>query len=276
MSLCTDDTTKDFLENAHRYAVIASLLDPTRKDVPSILAEIEAKKAASGVERGDYVAATNHADAAIAYAGYGAPEEAAPLLQRLVELARKDNQRGFYYSASVLLRRASILAQRLFGPDHPNTLTIRGNLANTLRSQGRYDEAEPLEREVLTAREKALGSEHPDTLIARGNLASTLHLQGRYEEAEGLYREVLAAHEEVLGPEHRDTLTTRGNLANNLRLQGRYEEAEPLEREVLAAREKATWPAPSICRAATRRQRDWNATSWWRERRPWGRNIQTR
>src|SRR5690349_19464681 len=87
--------------------------------------------------------------------------------------------------------RSLALAQRAFGPRHPNTLTSMNNLAELLRNQGRYGEAEPLYRETLQLSRETLGPRHPLTLTSMNNLAGLLQAQGRYGEAEPLFRETL-------------------------------------------------------------------------------------
>ena len=71
---------------------------------------------------------------------------------------------------------------KLFGEEHPNTLTGMGNLACTYKNQGRLNEAELIETQVMDMAKKLLGAEHPDTLISMGNLASTYENQGRWNE----------------------------------------------------------------------------------------------
>jgi hypothetical protein len=85
--------------------------------------------------------------------------------------------------AAVLLGRAALLAHRNLGPEHPETLTARSNLAWAIAAQGRAAEAEAMWRELLPLREKVLGPEHPETLTTRSNLASTIAAQGRAAEA---------------------------------------------------------------------------------------------
>ena len=119
------------------------------------------------------------------------------------------------------------------GPDHPDTLISRSNLATLLLVQGRLDEAETENRAVLEIMTRVLGPDHADTLISRSNLASSLRLQGRLDEAETENRAVLEIMTRVLGPDHADTLISRSNLASSLRLQGRLDEAETENRAVL-------------------------------------------
>ena len=59
----------------------------------------------------------------------------------------------------------------MLGPDHPDTLTSRNNLAEAYREVGRYAEAIPLYEQALADLERVLGPDHPLTLTLRNNLA---------------------------------------------------------------------------------------------------------
>lgn len=96
LPLAVGTGTDRHLAGAERYAKIVALLYPERRDAPAILAEIEAKNAAAFVDHGDYATATDHADAALEYAGDADPDTAAPLLDRIVGTAQKDYEQGFY------------------------------------------------------------------------------------------------------------------------------------------------------------------------------------
>jgi hypothetical protein len=60
---------------------------------------------------------------------------------------------------------------RVLGPDHPDTLASRNNLAEVYRAAGRTGEAITLHEQTLTALERLLGPDHPHTLTSRNNLA---------------------------------------------------------------------------------------------------------
>ena len=124
------------------------------------------------------------------------------------------------------------------GADHPDTLTIRNNLASSYRSAGRFDEAITLGEQVLTDRERVLGIDHPDTLTTRHNLASSYGSAGRVDEAITLKQQVLTDCERILGVDHPDTLTTRNNLASSYWSAGRVDEAITLEEQVLTDSER--------------------------------------
>jgi tetratricopeptide (TPR) repeat protein len=100
----------------------------------------------------------------------------------------------------------------ILGPDHPDTLVSRNNLAAAYRAAGRIGEAITLHEQTLDTFERVLGPEHPDTLTSRDNLGLAYWAAGRIGEAITLHEQVLAARERVLGLEHPDTLRSRSNL----------------------------------------------------------------
>ena len=58
----------------------------------------------------------------------------------------------------------------MLGPDHPDTLISRNNLAGAYESAGRLGEAIPLSEQALADCERVLGPDHPGTLTSRNNL----------------------------------------------------------------------------------------------------------
>ena len=132
--------------------------------------------------------------------------------------------------------------ERVLGPDHPDTLTARSNLANAYRAAGRLDEAISLHEQALAARERVLGPDHPSTLASRDNLAIAYQAASRLDEAIPLHEQALASYERVLGPDHPDTQASRNNLANAYRAAGRLDEAISLYEQALAGRERVLGP----------------------------------
>ena len=61
--------------------------------------------------------------------------------------------------------------ERVLGPDHPDTLASRNNLAYAYQAAGDLGQAIPLYEATLTDRERVLGPDHPATLTSRNNLA---------------------------------------------------------------------------------------------------------
>jgi Tetratricopeptide repeat len=99
------------------------------------------------------------------------------------------------------------------GPDHPQTLTARGNIAGWTGQSGDARGALELVTALLPVHERVSGPEHPDTLAARGNLAYWTGQAGDPAAARDQFAALLPMIERVSGPEHPDTLTTRHELA---------------------------------------------------------------
>ena len=143
---------------------------------------------------------------------------------------------SLYADAIRVFHKAVDISIQEHNEEHPHTLSIMNNLANSLRQQGNYTSARELEEQVLEVRRRIQGEEHPGTLICKSNLASSLREQGNYACARELEEHVLEVRCRVLGNEHPDTLTCKNNLATTLRQQGDYASARKLEEEVLEVR----------------------------------------
>ena len=143
---------------------------------------------------------------------------------------------------TVELSAAVEVIEDVLGPDHPDTLIARDNLAGAYEDVGRFDEAIELSERVLAEQERVLGPDHPKTLTVRNNLAGAYHSAGRFDEAIELLERVLVGSERVLDPDHPDTLMTRNNLAVAYRSVGRFDEAIELLGRVLAEQERVLDP----------------------------------
>ena len=99
------------------------------------------------------------------------------------------------------------------GPDHPDTLTTRNNLATAYLDAGHVSTAIDMFEALLADRTRILGPDHPDTLTTRSNLATAHRQAGNTSTAIDIYEAVLADRTRILGPDHIDTLATRSNLA---------------------------------------------------------------
>ncbi|TCJ89409.1 tetratricopeptide repeat protein [Nocardia alba] len=71
-----------------------------------------------------------------------------------------------------LLERAPTYCERVFGDDHPDTLTTRNNLAAAYQSAGRFAEAIALYERTFTDSERGLGADHPHSAMYRELLIS--------------------------------------------------------------------------------------------------------
>ena len=66
------------------------------------------------------------------------------------------------------------VAERILGPEHPDTLSTINNLALLYVNQGKYEQAEPLYQRALASYELVLGTNHPTTIMVRNNYAILL------------------------------------------------------------------------------------------------------
>jgi hypothetical protein len=98
------------------------------------------------------------------------------------------------------------------GPDHPETLKSRNNLAGAYESAGRLGDAIPLYEANLADSVRVLGPDHPDTLTSRNNLAGAYWFAGRQDDATSEWEKVVGVAGRVLGEEHPDTRLFRSNL----------------------------------------------------------------
>ena len=135
-----------------------------------------------------------------------------------MNLAVGHRAQGRWPEAEALYEENVELFERVYGPEHTQTLHNASNLAHIYVQRGRYGEAEALHRQVLETRRRVLGPEHPEALASLNNLADALLPLGKLEEAETLYRKSWEAKERVLGGEHADTLITRHGLGRLLKL----------------------------------------------------------
>ena len=96
--------------------------------------------------------------------------------------------------------------ERVLGPDHPDTLRTRNNIASWTGECGDAGEALRLFQALLPDHERVLGPDHPDTLMTRSNIAFWTGECGDAGEALRLFQALLPDRERVLGPDHPDTL----------------------------------------------------------------------
>jgi hypothetical protein len=120
---------------------------------------------------------------------------------------------GLVSAAVGYWRQLTHTAEHMLGPDHPDTLTTRGNLARWRGEAGDASGAAAAFEQLLADRMRVLGPDHPHTLTTRGNLAYWRGEAGDASGAAAAFEQLLADYLRVLGPDHPHTLTTRHNLA---------------------------------------------------------------
>ncbi len=168
-----------------------------------------------------------------------APIESSPDLCHLLYLVASFLQAsGDAAGALPFLERALDTTGRVFGADHPNTLTALNNLAYCRETLGDSAGALPIYERVLQIRERLLGSEHPTTLLSMNNLAGCLEILGASGKALPLFQRALETRERLHGADHKDTLVGLHNLASCLQGLGDAVKALPLYRRAAEGTER--------------------------------------
>jgi voltage-gated potassium channel Kch len=160
----------------------------------------------------------------------------------LFRLARSLGQAGLLDSAITVIERLHHQASTRLGPDHPDTLTTRANLAYWRGEAGDPAGAATVLAELLTVQLRILGPDHLNTLLTRNNLACMRGEAGDLAGAASALAELLLDQLRILGPHHPDTLTTRANLAHWRGETGDPAGAATVLAELLADRQRILGP----------------------------------
>ncbi|MEU4359758.1 tetratricopeptide repeat protein [Streptomyces virginiae] len=123
---------------------------------------------------------------------------------------------GLVTAARAYFQDLHTAARQNLGPDHPDTLTARHDLAYWRGAAGDAAGAATATAELLADRLRVLGPDHPATLSTRHDLALWRGSRAAADVAWAAtaFAELLADQLRVLGPDHPDTLMTRHDLAH--------------------------------------------------------------
>ena len=120
---------------------------------------------------------------------------------------------GRYGEAVALFEQALASCRSTLGGDHPDTLTVAGNLGVAYMAAGNRRKGLKMIVANLGARVRVLGDTHPETLTARNALAVAHRMNGDVDAAVRLAKQVVLERSRTLGATHVDTLTSRMGLA---------------------------------------------------------------
>jgi serine/threonine protein kinase/Tfp pilus assembly protein PilF len=149
---------------------------------------------------------------------------------------------GLYPESHAQFERALELERRVFGPDHPKTITTMLSLAATEEAEGKYPEAEALDKQVLDLSRRVLGPGDPATIRAMNRLTSVYDYEGKYADGEAMATEAVALSRKTNGPESSETLNAMFFLAILYYEQGKFAEADSLGNQLLGIRRRVLGP----------------------------------
>ena len=160
----------------------------------------------------------------------------------LFEAGRSLGRDRLFVAARNYWQQLRLTAEDHLGPDHPDVLAIRNNLANWRGVAGDRTGAVAEYEQLLADRQRVLGPAHPDTLATRAALAHSRWQAGDGPGAVAAYQELLADREHALGSDHPDTLAARAVLANWRGQAGDRAGAVAEYEELLADRQRTLGP----------------------------------
>jgi tetratricopeptide (TPR) repeat protein len=143
-----------------------------------------------------------------------------------------------------------------YHPDDMQTLYLRIQNANVLRSQGRYPEALAEDRAVFERQREVLGDVHLHTLFTAGGIAADLRSLGDFQQALEIDQERYERFKDNYGEDYRATLSAANNLAVDLRLIGDFRKARDLDAETLSRRKEVLGNQPYTFHSAAMLARD--------------------
>ncbi|MFI6644152.1 FxSxx-COOH system tetratricopeptide repeat protein [Streptomyces sp. NPDC050504] len=157
--------------------------------------------------------------------------------QLLVDRIRYLWKRGDLHSARSLgVQLNDFWTNELLGGGDKQTLNLRFELANVLRSQGQYQEAWTMDEGTLAKQTEVLHEGHPSILITSGSVAADHRALGRFHEALAMDLKNYQGFREIFGEDHPRTLASANNLAIDFRLTGDSEAARRLDDDTVRRR----------------------------------------
>ncbi|KAL6713292.1 hypothetical protein ACLMJK_008757 [Lecanora helva] len=124
-------------------------------------------------------------------------------------------------------------AKKIYGQEHPITLSSIRLVSHAISLAGRWKEAEESLVPLVEITKRLLGIVHPLTLTVMNDLAVMYSHQGRWEAAKELLVPTIEINKRARGEEHPGTLRSLNNLASIYQAQGSWKEAEELNLPVL-------------------------------------------
>lgn len=127
---------------------------------------------------------------------------------------------GRFDDAVRLFEQALATCRSMLGDDHPDTMTVAGNLGVAQFSAGNRRKGMKLIAGCVEDRARVVGDDHPMTLVARDALAAARRVSGDADGAVSLAQQVVRQRTRVLGAVHADTFRSRMSLALALAAAG--------------------------------------------------------
>jgi Tetratricopeptide repeat len=229
----------------------------TEADLETLVQEIQAVLPAETVPASNHTVSANSAVSTDTAQGPRAQHLGALAAQS--ELAYSTGQAGDAAGARDQFAALLPVAERVLGPEHPDTLTSRHNIANFAGYAGNACAARDQFAALLPVSERVFGQDYPDTLAARFNLAYWTGHAGDAAGARDQFAALLPVRERVSGPDHPDALTVREELAHWTGCAGNATAARDQFAALLPVRERVCGPEHAETLAVWHQLAHWTA-----------------
>jgi nucleoside phosphorylase/tetratricopeptide (TPR) repeat protein len=150
--------------------------------------------------------------------------------------------RAEFLEARSAHERALTIAEKAYGPEHPNVAIRLSNLGTVLHGAGDLKGAKERIERALTIAEKAYGPEHPTVGTLLSNLGTVLAELGDLKGAKERIERALTIAEKAYGPEHPNVAIRLSNLGTVLHGAGDLKGAKERIERALMIDEKAFAP----------------------------------
>jgi len=144
----------------------------------------------------------------------------------LFKQAEEYNKHQNYPEAINLYQQAIHLAERAYGSQDPNYITLKTNLASIYKNAGMLEEAEETYKQALVSWEKSAGPDDPMVATTLNLLSTVYYVQGKYNEALPILLRAFAIRKKSFGLLHPDVAQSMNNLAAVYSSKGDYQTAE--------------------------------------------------
>lgn len=137
----------------------------------------------------------------------------------------KLNEEGKYTDATELGRRALTLAERQFGPEHPETANNLIALAGALSGLRLQADAAQFELRAIAIRTKVFGRKSLLTAEALYGYGGSMLVLRDYARAEAALSEALSIREAIVGKDDATVISWLGDFVRLRQEQGRFDDA---------------------------------------------------
>ena len=153
------------------------------------------------------------------------------------EIARTLGALNRFDEALPAFQRVLAEHTRVFGADHPLSLSTKGEIADLLKRMHRFDEASRLFEEVIESKRRTFGPDHDDLAVALFNYGSLRYVRDEFKEARSYFEEAAKIWAAKFGVDGDRSLTARDAVASIRAELGETDAAVADMREIVRVRE---------------------------------------